>query len=330
MILHTKNKNTHIHLLRIFVAFLLLLQACAKTKEGCTFQDFSINTAFNHYAIQQFNDSVFYLGSGKLYDSGFVYKSTDKGRSWTLLASNLKGGVYGVQFRNEQTGIATAWNGSIYRTLTGSAPFQSYTKNFDNIVTSPLYINDSTLVAVSHIGYGSGHFWSSKDGGQTWDTVSFERNCSKIIQSKNNLFISAYGMVYRSDLQFKQWDATVVNGDLWVDIDFPSYNTGFIVGYDGSICKTVNRGETWVNMRGGNHLLYKSYTFTQADFFNEHIGVVGTYQGDILYTGNGGYSWEVISMPVHKTIRDIKMLNATSGIAVGDAGMIMHFQLPTI
>lgn len=312
----------------IIFSLLCFFVACTKSKEGCTFQNYSIPTNFNHYAFQKLNDSVFFIGTGKLYDSGFVYKSTNGGATWNLIGSNLYGGIYGIQFINNQEGYATAWFGNIYKTVDGGKSYSLYSKKIDNIITSPISINDSTIVAVSHIGYGIGYFWYSKDKGKTWDTVGFDRNLSKVIQVQNKLYMAGYGMVYSADLSFNQWKGTVVKGDLWVDIDFVSKNTGFITGFDGSIRKTIDGGISWTDMREGNHLLYKSYTLTQADFYNEHIGVVGTYQGDILYTGNGGYSWEVIKTPFGKTIRDIKMLHEKKGIAIGDQGLIFTFNLP--
>lgn len=312
----------------VFISCCLLVLGCTKEKDGVVYTDYSIPTALNIYQLQRLNDSVFFIGGGKLFDTGFVYKSTNGGKTWQLLSNNLYGGIYGIYFENEQSGYATAWNTNIYKTADSCKTFSLYSKKVDNIITSPLIINDSLTVAVSHIGYENGYFWKSTNEGKSWDTLNLQRAALKIITSYNDFFISCYGLVMFSDNQGSTWQNYYAKGDMWVDIDFPSYNTGYITGFEGNILKTTDRGKTWQSMRTGNHLLYKSYNFTQSHFISESIGVVATYEGDILYTQNGGYHWEVIKGLNQKTIRDIQLFNQKSGMAVGDGGTIFLFNLP--
>lgn len=314
-------------LMAILLACMFII-GCTKEKEGVAFKDYSIPTALNIYQLQRLNDSVFFIGGGKLFDTGFVYKSTNGGKTWNLLTNNLYGGIYGIYFKDEQSGYATAWNTNIYKTDDSCKTFSLYSKKVDNIITSPLIINDSLTIAVSHIGYENGYFWKSTNQGKSWDTFNVQRAAMKIIKSYNDYFISCYGLVLFSNDQGANWQNYYAKGDVWVDIDFPSYNTGFLTGFEGNILKTTDRGKTWQNMRTGNHLLYKSYNFTQAHFISESIGVVATYEGDILYTQNGGHNWEVIKGLNQKTIRDIQLFNYKSGMAVGDGGTIFFFDLP--
>jgi photosystem II stability/assembly factor-like uncharacterized protein len=311
-----------------FVLSCLFILGCTKEKEGVVFTDYSISTGLNIYQLQRLSDSVFFVGGGKLFDTGFVYKSTNGGKTWQLLTNNLYGGIYGIYFKNEQSGYATAWNTNIYQTADSGKTFSLYSKKVDNIITSPLFVNDSLTVAVSHIGYENGYFWKTTDQGKSWDTLNLQRAALKIIKSYNDFFISCYGLVLFSDNQGMSWQNYYAKGDLWVDIDFPSYNTGYLTGFEGNILKTTDRGKTWQSMRTGNHLLHKSYNFTESHFISESIGVVATYEGDILYTQNGGYHWEIIRGFNQKTIRDIHLLNYKSGMAVGDEGTIFFFHLP--
>ena len=311
----------------IFI-IVMALNNCSKVVENVIFENYSIPTKYNLYALHILNDSICFIGGGKLYDSGFVYKSFNKGKEWKFVSSNLFGGVYGIYFKNEQTGIGTTWNTNFYITNDSAKNFSKVSAELDNIVTSPIMVDDQLFVAVSHNGFLGGYFWKSTNGGKNWDTLNFQRACTKIIKSYNDYFISCSGMVFYSNDALKIWQPKIVKGDVWLDIDFPSYNTGFLTGFEGNILKTTNRGQTWKSMRTGNYLLHKGYNFTQASFINEHIGVVGTYEGDILFTSDGGYSWQVIKGFNNKTIRDIHLYTEHSGIAIGDEGTVFKFILP--
>ena len=102
------------------------------------------------------------------------------------------------------------------------------------------------------------------------------------------------------------------------DVFFTDENHGWVVGYNGTVINTVNKGANWSIQSSGTSRLLNSVFFTDSN-----TGwVVGQY-GIILKTINGGYSWYQLNTTVSNTLRAIKLVSSGKGWAVGESGTIM-------
>ena len=79
-------------------------------------------------------------------------------------------------------------------------------------------------------------------------------------------------------------------------IDFPSNNVGYIVGEDSTLLKTINGGQTWVQLGlNGISILGLDDNFTDVDFIDENIGFLVSGYSGIYRTSDGGQSWVSVS-----------------------------------
>lgn len=111
------------------------------------------------------------------------------------------------------------------------------------------------------------------------------------VNSEGTLFtITTMGQIHRSDDEGKTWSATNIGHAGRLNKIFFKGTTGYITG-DYLMLKSDDNGLTWFS-------LYlppsASYGLNPAAYFlNENTGYVSTNGGRVLFTSDGGRSWEV-------------------------------------
>ena len=135
-------------------------------------------------------------------------------------------------------------------------------------------------------------------------------------------------------------------------------NTGWIAGYNNTIYKTTNSGESWVQQtspessnfqcitflnantgwacgsggtvikttNGGASWFSQTFTgvkFNSLDFIDANTGYICGDNGIIWKTSNGGSNWVNQPSGIAQTLHQIKFLNSTTGFAVGDNAYIL-------
>jgi len=119
--------------------------------------------------------------------------------------------------------------------------------------TDGYFIDDTTGIVVGGIGGGTGVILKTTDAGESW--------------SKNTLSSSLLA------------------------VHFPSRDTGYAVGYNKSIFKTIDGGTTWIYQNAPvNSLFWACSVF----FINNDTGFVGIRNGPeygFLKTYDGGQNW---------------------------------------
>lgn len=99
------------------------------------------------------------------------------------------------------------------------------------------------------------------------------------------------------------------------DVYFFDDLVGFAVGDSGKILRTVNGGNTWVQIT--------SPVVTNLNcisFFSSSVGVIGGNSGVILKTTDGGLTWVQKTTDFINAIYDVQCVTSTMAIAVGGFG----------
>lgn len=93
-------------------------------------------------------------------------------------------------------------------------------------------------------------------------------------------------------------------------VHFPN-DTGFAVGYYGTVIRSTDRGQSWAPISFPNTGDLRSTWFMD--------GLHGYVAGDsgLFHTGNGGADWEAISTPVQEPWRHLAFRNAQLGFCGG-------------
>lgn len=225
--------------------------------------------------------------------SGFIYKTTDGGNSWTSSISNLPSMINSIHFPSSQVGYAIGGlnsAGIIYKTIDGGNSWTSIlnTGSFTAILSNAFFFNDSKGIIAGHDAF----FYESKivniDGG----AVSSNQNNSNYVY--------------------------------FTDIYFTSADTGYIVGSDFSgnfILKTTNQGGNWTNVYNNTN---PGDQINSITFVSPNRGLAVGKNGKILQSTNFGNTWSNLSSPTTFELTDISFANQIKGIITGDDGNIIQ------
>jgi photosystem II stability/assembly factor-like uncharacterized protein len=155
-------------------------------------------------SFQVVTDSIFYFyGFWNLspYNNGRIWKTIDKGESWSMLDIQLPTNDMNLFFLNDTTGWVGCQNNTICKTTDGGETWLEYPviNNPENYFRSTSFINDS-------IGWISGAVWDSPgflngfiaysgDGGENWYRQQLSIDTSNVLDFQNNNEIKELQMV---------------------------------------------------------------------------------------------------------------------------------------
>jgi len=239
------------------------------------------------------HDTGWIVGTYKI-----ILKTTDGGENWTKIMNTLTGDncFYSVSFTDELHGCAVGGKmsnsdlGFIMITNDGGLTWNETTPLACNKLNN-IFFSDS--VTAWTCGY-NGELRKTLDGGNTWINKSFLYNSFDDIHFFDDnhglLLVSGYKVQLTQD-GGETWDSTVYINGTSSQRSFSSFgdNQGITVGFHGSICKTLDRGNSWENLNDGI-----SSTIYQMGFFNSLNGLAITGywgDGDLIRTNDGGYNW---------------------------------------
>lgn len=202
---------------------------------------------------------------------------------WTQFGNPKGKGIEQLVFPTPSVGYATTTDDLIIKTTDGGATW-STVYQAGRITGIDVYIFKGLVFTDANTGYAFGFDFlganylilKTSNGGATWQPFTAQYN-----------------------LEIGECTAA----------DFPTAQTGFVVGEWGIAFKTSNSGASWqkVNLNTKEELL-------DVDFVNANEGFVVDNGGKMYKTTNGGAAWSTINLTT--TFSKIQFLNAQSGFAV--------------
>ena len=124
--------------------------------------------------------------------------------------------------------------------------------------------------------------------------------------------------VNNSNAQGWQWLNPVPTGNDLKSVYFTNANTGYAVGGNGTIMKTIDGGTNWIRQNSGT--AYNIYSVCFTDFNTGYA--VGNY-GTILKTINGGTDWMTLSSGATNMLLSVYFPSPDIGYIVGYYGTIL-------
>lgn len=101
-------------------------------------------------------------------------------------------------------------------------------------------------------------------------------------------------------------------------VDFPSSDNGWIVGEDGLIAHTVDKGKNW-KVQQSNVIT----NLVAVHFLDTEKGFAAGSGGTLLMTVNGGGTWAKKETGTVEFLNDIYFTNNNSGFVVGNGGLLL-------
>ena len=190
---------------------------------------------------------------------GHIAKSTDGGQSFSIIRTQYDSEYTAVHFINEQLGFVAGdheLSAVVLRTKDGGISWETtILQNTPPRFQDIYFINEDVGFIVG--GNGIDLIYQTKNGGDTWENISFS------------------------------------DGPTLKDIMFLDDSIGFVISDWGPIYKTIDQGDTWEPIE----FLPPHTGLDAMYFINEEIGLIADYEGDIYRTVNGGEDWSEIILP---------------------------------
>ena len=225
------------------------------------------------------SDIVYVAAQGPLWRKGGdrgVYKTTDGGKTWTrVLAVDDWTGANDIQMdpRNPDVLVATTWQrnrrvfafiaggpgSAVYRSVDGGRTWNKSQSGFPSeelgrIGLSWSLADPNIVYAIADAANGKGGFFRSRDAGASWERMSGyqtggnyyneifadPKHTDRVYAVDVNLQVTEDGgkTFHRVGEVFKHVD----NHSVWIDPDATDH---LIVGCDGGVYETFDRGRTW-------------------------------------------------------------------------------------
>ena len=225
------------------------------------------------------SDIVYVAAQGPLFRKGGdrgVYKTTDGGRNWTrILSVDDWTGANDIQMdpRNPDVLVATTWQrnrrvfafiaggpgSAVYRSVDGGRTWNKSQSGFPSeelgrIGLSWSLADPNIVYAVADAANGKGGFFRSRDAGASWERMSGyqtggnyyneifadPKHADRVYAVDVNLQVTEDGgrTFHRVGEVFKHVD----NHSVWIDREATDH---LVVGCDGGVYETYDRGRTW-------------------------------------------------------------------------------------
>ena len=240
------------------------------------------NTLYSVHFINSNTGTI--VGAG-----GIIRRTINGGINWFPQMGGTSNTLYSVYFINANTGTIVGSGGIIRRTTNGGVNWYSQLSGTTNNLNSVYFVNANTGTTVGKYGTvrkttnGGINWFSQSVPTTTYELTSvyFLNSSTGIITKSNNNYTRS---IYRTTNAGINWNE-IYTGSVHTlrAVDFPSSNSGYLMGDEGDIFKSSNGGLNWSFFSAG-----VMNWFFDGSFANENTGwVVGT-SGIILKTTTGG------------------------------------------
>jgi uncharacterized repeat protein (TIGR01451 family) len=243
-----------------------------------------------------------------------LLRTTNAGQTW--ISVPIANNPEDMEFPTPLIGYICGENGMIKKTMDAGATWINQVSGSPDHFVELFFLNKDTGYV---LGYNASTFVAAVrktvNGGLTWSStgsLGTTNTCMDVyFLSADTGFITAMGgtRLFSTINGGVSWtDAFIGPGTGAFDITFISTTTGFVVGNDGIILKSIDRGLTWTSVLSPTVQHLRGITFT--DPLNGWIVGVG---GTMLRTYDGGINWIPVSSFTSNDIFSICMLDPIYG-----------------
>ena len=264
--------------------------------------------------------------------SGSIYKSIDAGASWDYSFSGYP--FNSIHFLNPLYGFACGPDiGKVYKTTDGGESWDGYEINYWNFSPECVYfINEQ----IGFVGGEENYFeeiYKTTDGGENWYKINtillymfYNITDFEFIDDSNGFAVGPdyyYGsFLARTNDQGETWTADSLGFfSEPKKIHFLNSDTGFIIGSNNLILKTIDGGDNWYEVPSG---ISGSISFLDINFPTNQTGYITASENEvtIIKTTDCGETWEPIEFPCTATPRTVDFFNENEGLFMGNSGII--------
>ena len=312
----------------LFILLIINILACKKATFELQIEVLNSGVSNDLKAVLIQDETQVSAVGGEQWTFGLRINTKDDGKTWQTLNAE----------KQQLNAIATDLNGTQYmigarglllrKTLTidttGACMYPLWYimnaltfRNAEAFTVGGAAYQDGRIVKYIYKGY-----WN-REG----ENIDFPQELRDITYVNDTTLVACgYGLVVRSTDTGKTWKTLPIQDDYFLSLHFPSATVGYMVGYHGSILKSIDAGATWTSLRDGDKLTVSDEPFRRVFFRNENLGYIIGDAGLFWRTDDGAKTWKRIETNQQSNFLDIKVTNKGRGYIVGSAGFVAKFQ----
>ncbi len=278
------------------------------------------------------DNTIFAFGNDA--SQGYLFKSTDTGKTWSEVSFNTTNPLMNVvEFYDEKVGIiggktilGTKDGGITWTTipqLSSSISKISYPKNQQGFIMKQIFDNFHSRKYTEIYPINT----NDLETGTDYVTIDGYTNDLYFIRNKVGISVGDLGNMYvikvKSDGTFEYSDRLrPVNEDL-SSVFLVNEKLAFVGGKKGTFLKTIDAGQTWTSLKTSISENIKKIVFQNE---NLGFGIVELEGKTILYKiEESGQKWTKIMTPETAIFNDLKINTLGKAVAVGKEGAVYLF-----
>ena len=302
------------------------------TDAGMTWDALTSGTTKALYDVYFFNDAEGVV----VGDGGLILRTTDGGANWATVASGVRDSLRSVSFSGANGICGGLSQDILYSSDSGASWHVSQKGFFGGGFFGAQMLSPTLGVITGQNSIFQALQGTTVDGGVHWTFHPFYFNGNEgsaddifffddMTGVSSGVLFDGTGAIARTSDGGTDWNSTIFPQGVQ-GIDFPKPESGFAVGFGGTILKSSDLGLTWTTQPSG----------TSFDLFDVHFGSDGLTglavgaAGTILRTTNGGQEGglELVAADSRKGSFDIDLpLIGMPGIECRSGGPGGHFKV---
>lgn len=243
--------------------------------------------------------------------AGRAFKSTDNGVTFAAVTTPTTVALYTLEFNDASNGVFLGSNGVVIRTTDGGATWTNIPLFSTEVIRTSLKDGNKILAG----GYLA-NLGISTDAGATWKTTgSTSRDMYGVYAESNQKYtvVGDRGELHQTTDGGLTWKkSSFMVGDMLYDA-YTSGSNVYTCGRLGAFFASTDNGVNWSNRSIGTTTT-RNYKLAFSDL---NTGYMVNNEGGVLFTTNQGVTWSAQTTIPLTTLYDIKMVNGTTGYAVG-------------
>ena len=244
-----------------------------------------------------------------LWSLPFLVVSTGVQAQWTIKHLDENSSTYRttIRFKNDSLGLMMGTNSVILKSVDAGETWDAIDPGILININDFQFVGDSIVYAAGDHYTGAGQDLKSMlirsgDNGDTWDSIAgfpgLQLFSLDFINHDTGM-VAGFDAILRTENGGESWDTVwSITGSGYRygefrDISFPDHETGYAIGKARTqeqsllrfILKSTDAGITWDTIHTFDQILETLY------FMGPDTGFVGTENGNIFKTVDGGESW---------------------------------------
>lgn len=302
------------------------------TDAGMTWNALTSGTTKALYDVYFFNDAE----GVTVGDGGLILRTTDGGANWATVASGVRDALRSISFSGA-TGICGGLSQDIlYSSDSGMSWHVSQKGFFGGGFFGAQMLSPTLGVVTGQNSIFQGLQGTTVDGGVHWTFHPFYFNGNEgsaddifffddMTGVSSGVLFDDTGAIARTSNGGTDWNSTIFAQGMQ-GIDFPKPESGFAVGFGGTILKSNDLGLTWSAQTSGTFFDLFDVHFASDGLTGLAVGADGT----ILRTTNGGQEGglKLVAAASRKGHFDIDLpLSGAFGIECRSGDPDSHFKI---